>query len=237
VTRSRRFGTATTLCAALAMIAPQASAHHDLGFTATPNPTTAGAVADLTTYVSYGAYIPKSATTHLATGAVLAHADDSTSPVSPSPQHGDVVGTISASSDLWVNGCFGDENQSYTLSWVEPIGTGAPAGTVAELKATGSFFGITITKRAFFVYKSSGDSHNSSAHYDIVAPDMPDEATCSSSTPEQTTVGYGYARSGGSVTNRIVGKNPTSTGTAWSYFDFTDTANNNHADSDSFTVT
>lgn len=237
MTLHTRFGATAAVCAALALLAPNATAHHDLGFTATPSPTTASAVADLTTYVSFGSHIPKSSVTHFATGALLAHADDSTSPFgTSSPQHGDETGSISASSDLWTNGCNGDENQTYALTWVEPIGSGAPTGTVAEMKATGSFFGINITKRAFVVYKSSGDSANGSAHYDIVVPDMPDEITCSSSTPEQTTYGYGYAKSGGVTTSRIVGKNPSTTGTAWSYYDFTDTANATHSDSDSFTV-
>lgn len=238
MTRRKRFGVATVVCAAITLLAPNANAHHDLGFTATPSPTTAGAVANLATYVSFGNYIPKSSITHLATGALLAHADNTTSPFgASSPQHGDEVGSISASSDLWTNGCNGDEAQSYALTWVEPIGSSPPAGAVAELKASGSFFGLTINKRAFFVYKGSGDSHNASAHYDIVAPDMPDEITCSSSTPEQTTTGYGYAKSGGVTTSRIVGKNPSATGTAWSQYEFTDTANAVHTDSDSFTVT
>ena len=232
----QRHGATWAVCASLALLAPHADAHHDLGFTATPNPTTASAVADLATYVSFGSHIPKSSVTHFATGALLAHANDSTSPVTPAPQHGDVVGSISASSDLWTNGCNGDENQSYTLTWVEPIGSGAPSGAVARMDATGSFFGLNITKKAYVVWKSSGDSHNASAHYDIVVPDMPDEITCSTSTPEQTTTGYGYARSGGVVTSRIVGKNPSTTGTAWSYYEFTDTANATHSDSDSFTV-
>lgn len=233
----RRYGVASVVCAALVLVGPNAGAHHDLSFTATPSPTTAGAVANLTTYVSFGSNIPVSTTTHLATGAVLAHANDSTSPVSPPPIHGDEVGSITASSDLWIDGCNGDTNQVYKLTWVEPIGAGAPSGAVAELKATGTFFGLTITKRAFFVYKGSGDSHNASAHYDIVAPDMPDESTCSTSTPEQTTTGYGYAKSGGVNTTRIVGKNPTTTGTKWSYYDYTDTASATHTDSDSFSVT
>lgn len=38
---------------------------------------------------------------------------------------------------------------------------------------------------------------------------MPDEVTCSTSTPERTTTGYGYTRSGGVATSRIVGKNPS----------------------------
>lgn len=237
MTRSRRIGATSAICAVLALLAPQASAHHDLGFTATPNPTTAGAVADLTTYVSFGNHIPVSGTVHLATGAVLAHADDSTSPVSPSPQHGDVVGTIAASSDLWTNGCNGDENQTYTLTWVEPIGVSPPAGAVAEMKASGSFFGLTINKRVFVVKQTSGDSYNSSTHYDIVSVDYPDEITCSTSTPEMTVTGYGYARSGGVPTTRIVGKNPTTTGTKTSHYHFTDTASATHSDSDTFDVT
>ncbi|HEX8003860.1 MAG TPA: hypothetical protein VF519_14330 [Mycobacteriales bacterium] len=237
MSRTRRYGVGTIVCAALVVMSPHAIAHHDLGFTATPSPTTASAVADLATYVSFGNYIPKSSVTHFAPGALLAHAEDATSPVSPPPVNGDVVGSISASSDLWTNGCNGDEPQSYTLTWVEPIGTGAPAGAVARMDATGSFFGLNITKKAYVVWKGSGDSANASAHYDIVVPDMPDEITCSTSTPEQTTTGYGYARSGGSVTSRIVGKNPSTTGTKWSYYDFVDTANATHSDSDSFSVT
>lgn len=235
--KTRRYGAATVVCAALALTTPHAVASHDLGFTATPSPTTASAVANLTTYVSFGSYIPKSSVTHFATGALLAHADDSTSPVSPPPNNGDQVGTISASSDLWTNGCSGDEAQSYTLTWVEPIGTGAPSGAVGRMDATGSFFGLNITKKAYIVHKPSGDSFNGSAHYDIVVPDMPDEITCSTSTPEQTTSGWGYTKSGGVTTSRILGKNPSSTGTAWSYYEFTDTSNAVHSDSDSFTVT
>lgn len=235
VNRRRRIGATTVICAALAVLAPQAAAHHNLNYTFTATPSTANSVADITSYVSFGAHIPASGTIHLPPGSLLAHANDSTSPVSPSPQHGDVVGTIAASSDLWTNGCGGDENQSYTLSWVEPIGSGAPSGTVAELKASGSFFGLTINKRVFFVKTGSGgDSYIGSTHYDMVSNDYPDEITCSTSTPEMTITGYGYARSGGVPTSRIVGKNPGA-GTVTSHYHFTDTASATHSDSDSQT--
>jgi hypothetical protein len=225
------------VCAALALLAPHAHAGA-LSFTATPNPTTHSAVADLTTFVDYGTNVPKTnATLHLATGALLAHAVDSTSPVSPPPVNGDVVGSVTAHSDPWTDGCGSTGTQNYTLTWVDPVGTGAPTGAVAELQARGSFLGITVTKRVFFVWKSSGDSFNASAHYDVVTPDMPDEITCASSASDQTTTAYGYARSGGVTTTRVVGKNPSATGTAWSYFDYNDTAGVNHSDSDSFSVT
>lgn len=161
------------LCAALALSTPSGGATHGpLAFTYTVSPTTAGSVSDVSWWVS--SPVPFASTVvHAAPGERWAHADDQTSPVSPPPAHGDVVGTVNHTSDLLVNGCGAGDTQAYTLSWVEPIGSGTPSGTVAELRVSGSFLGLTLSRQMFVVLH--GD------HYDVVAPDWPDELTCSSS--------------------------------------------------------
>jgi hypothetical protein len=219
-----------------AVTAGVAVAHHDLAFTFTVSPATAGAVADTKAHVEAGTSLPASSVTHLPPGVLMAHADDRTSPVSPPPVHGDVVGGGQSYGDLFNDGCGNYVISNSTITWVEPIGSGAPAGTVAELKMQGTPLpGLTITKRAFIV-KSSGDTFFSGAHYDLRIPDMPDEFACSGSSSWTDLTTYGYARSGGSTTTRVVGRNPSTPGTYNVFHEYTDTKRVVHQDAHSFTV-
>jgi hypothetical protein len=213
-----------------------AFAHHDLAFTFTVTPSTAGAVADTTGRSNAGTNIPVNSTVHLPPGALVAHADDRTSPVSPPPLNGDVVGVSKSYGDLWNDGCGNYVTTTSTVTWVEPIGSGAPAGTVAELKIQGTPLpGLTITKRAFIV-KSSGDTFQSGAHYDITIPDMPDEFACSGSSSSSELTTYGYARAGGVTTSRVVGRNPATPGTYNVFIQYKDTNGALHEDASYYTV-
>jgi hypothetical protein len=213
-----------------------ALAHHDLVFTFSVSPATAGTVADTTGHTESGTYLPVSSTVHLPAGALVAHAADSTSPVSPPPMNGDVVGQVKSYGDLWNDGCGNYITSTSTMTWVEPIGSGAPAGTVAELKIQGTPIpGLTITKRAFIV-KSSGDTFQSGTHYDITIPDMPDEFACSGTTSTSDMTTYGYAKAGGTTTSRVVGRNPSTPGTYNVFIQYKDTKNVLHEDASSYTV-
>jgi hypothetical protein len=213
-----------------------AFAHHDLLFTFSTSPSTAGAIADTTGHTETGTYLAASSTVHLPAGHLAAHADDRTSPVSPPPLHGDVVGQVKSYGDLFSDGCGNSTTSTYAVSWVEPIGSGAPAGAVAELKIQGTPLpGLTITKRAFIV-KSSGDTFQSGAHYDITIPDMPDEFACSGSSSKNDLTTYGFARSGGVTTSRAVARNPATPGTYNVYMQYKDTRNTLHEDAAVYTV-
>jgi hypothetical protein len=213
-----------------------ALAHHDLLFTFSVSPATAGAVADTTGHTETGTYLATNSTVHLPAGHLAAHADDRTSPVSPPPLNGDVVGQVKSYGDLFNDGCGNYITSTSTITWVEPIGSGAPAGTVAELKIQGTPLpGLTITKRAFIV-KSTGDTFQSGTHYDITIPDMPDEFACSGSSSKSDLTTYGFARSGGVTTNRVVARNPATAGTYNVFLQYKDTKNALHEDAAIYSV-
>ncbi|HYO55948.1 hypothetical protein [Archangium sp.] len=213
-----------------------ALAHHDLLFTFSATPTTAGAVVSTTGHTESGTFIPASSIVHLPPGMLIAHADDLTSPVSPPPLNGDSVGQANNYGDLWSDGCGNYTTTIANATWVEPIGTGAPAGTVAELKLQATpFLGLTITKRAFIV-KSNGDTFQSGAHYDISMPDMPDEFACSGSSAKADLTTYGFARAAGATTNRVVARNPATPGTYNVYMEYKDTSGALHQDAALFSV-
>lgn len=221
--RYSRLKMAVGLLFPLGTFAGVALAQTATSFSFSVSPATAGAVADGTGHNDSGTYLAVSSTVHLPAGALVAHATDSTSPVSPPPMAGDVVGQVKSYGDLWNDGCGNYTTTTSTITWVEPIGTGAPAGTVAELKIQGSPFpGLTITKRAFIV-KSSGDASQSGSHYDISIPDMPDEFACSGSTSVTDLTTYGFARAGGATTSRVVMRNPATAGTYNVFIEYKDT--------------
>lgn len=232
-----RLGGFAAILVALVLVSSSVSANHDLNFTVSVNPTTAGAVADMNTSQNSGTTLATASVTHLPPGALVAHANDATSPVSPSPQNGDVVGSIDSLSDSWIDGCGNPKHTIATVTWVEPIGSGAPSGTVAQIRGSAQILFTTISKNAYIVLKSSGDSYHSGSHYDIVTPDEPDEYACSGSSASSTGVAYGYARSGGQVTNRIVAKNPSTVGTHTVWREITDSSSNTHSDSATFSTT
>jgi hypothetical protein len=149
---------------------------------------------------------------------------------------GDVVGQVKTYGDLWIDGCGNYITTTATISWVEPIGSGAPAGTVAELKLQASPFpGLNITKRAFIV-KSNGDTFQSGSHYDISIPDMPDEFACSGSTSVSDLTTYGFARAGGATTTRVVARNPATAGTYNVFIEYKDTQGVLHQEAAIYTV-
>jgi hypothetical protein len=220
----------------LCTVAGVALAQTSTVFTFSVSPATAGAVADTSGHTDTGTYIPASSTVHLPPGALVAHADDRTSPVSPPPLSGDVVGQVKSYGDLWNDGCGNPVTTTSTVTWVEPIGTGAPAGAVAEMKIQGTPLpGLTITKRAFVV-KSSGDTFQSGAHYDITIPDMPDEFACAGSPSVSDMTTYGFARAAGATTTRVVARNPATPGTYNVYIEYKDTKGVVHQDAAIYTV-
>ncbi|HEX7166526.1 MAG TPA: hypothetical protein VF230_06060 [Acidimicrobiales bacterium] len=232
-----RYGGVAALAASLLLVSSSANAHHDLQLSVSVSPTTAGAVANTTISSNSGTYLGTTSTTHLPPGALVAHANDSTSPVSPSPQNGDVVGQIVSTSDSWIDGCGNPTNTTATVTWVEPVNSGAPAGTVAQIRGSAQILWTQISKDAYIVHKPNGDSKHAGAHYDIVTPDEPDEYACSGSSASGTTTTYGYAKSGGVTTNRIVSKNPSTVGSHTVHKEYTDTSGNGHSDSASFSTT
>jgi len=213
-----------------------ALAHHDLGFTISLSPATVGAYADSTSNTNGGTNIAASHTVHLPPGHLAAHADDRTSPISPPPLNGDVVGQARIYGDLWNDGCGNPVITVSAVTWVEPIGAGAPAGTVAELRLRATPLpGLTITKRAFIV-KSNGDAFHGTAHYDLTMPDMPDEFACSGSSNWTEIATYGFARAAGVTTNRVVAKNPTVAGSYNVFVEYKDTAGALHQDAAVYTL-
>ena len=233
---SRKMKMAVGLLLPLGTFTGVALAHHDLVFTFSVSPATAGAVSDTTGHTESGTYLAASSTVHLPAGHLLAHAADSTSPVSPPPVHGDVVGQVKSYGDLWNDGCGNYITSTSTITWVEPMGTGAPAGAVAELKIQGTPIpGLTITKRAFIV-KSNGDAFHGTAHYDLTMPDMPDEFACSGSSNWTEIATYGFARAAGVTTNRVVAKNPTVAGSYNVFVEYKDTAGALHQDAAVYTL-
>lgn len=232
-----RLGGIAALVCSLLLVTASASATHDMQLSVSVSPTTAGAVSDVTTSSNSGTTLATSSVTHLPPGALVAHANDATSPVSPPPQNGDVVGTIDSYSDSWIDGCGNPKHTIATVTWIEPIQSGAPAGTVAQLRGSATILFTQISKNAFVVYKGSGDSYHAGAHYDIVTPDEPDEYACSGSSASSVGTSYGYARSGGSVTSRIVGKNPSTVGTHTVWREITDGGGTTHTDSATFSTT
>ncbi len=213
-----------------------ALAHHELAFDVTITPTTVGAVSSTKSYSDSGTYIPTKSKLHLPPSALVAHADDRTSPVSPPPINGDQVGEGKSYGDLFQDGCGNPTISTLRMTWVEPIGAGAPAGTVAEVKLSSTPLpGLTISKRGFIV-KTNGDTQQSSPHYDIVIPDMPDEFACSGSSAWSETTTYGYAKAGGASTTRVVARNPSTPGIYTTFIEYTDTMRGVHTDFDTVSI-
>lgn len=232
MSRTRNTVTGLAVVIVLALSATVAFATHDLGLTYSVSSTTASAVVTTTASANAGTSIPKNLNIHLDPGAQVAYADDAVSPVTPPPINGDRVGQVELTGDVSLDGCGNPTTNKLNATWVDPIGSGAPAGSVAELKM--SYF--TVTKRGFIV-KSSGDSFQAAAHHDLVVPDM-DVGACSGSTSSVKIVAFGNAKSSsGGKTRRVVQRNPKTAGTKTVFTNFTDTSNVEHSGSATYTVT
>lgn len=213
-----------------------ALASHDLGLVTTVSPTTINSPVGTKVHIESGTAIPKSGAVHFQAGVKLAHANDLTSPVSPPPVNGDSVGSLQLYGDLISDGCGNPATYPVAVTWVEPIGSGAPAGTVAELKLTSTPIPfLTITKRAFIV-QSSGDAWVAGSHYNLVLPDFPDEYACGGSTSKYDMETFAFAKAGGVATSRIVAKNPSTAGTYNIFFEYLDINNAQHQDVATVTI-
>ena len=215
---------------ASALAAAPAAAHHDLGYSYKPSSTSAGAVFNSTSSANYGTNMGVSQVTHLAPGTLMAHADDATSPVSPTPIDGDQIGATQTVGDLSADGCGNPTTTPSKVYWQEPIGSGAPAGTVAELEVVANpFYFLTIRKRAFIVKTAAG--------YDFVVPDLPDESQCAGSSGSTTNTSYGFVKSSsGTNTNRILQRHGSTGGSKTVTFEYKDTNGATHTDTATFSL-
>lgn len=170
------------------------------------------AYANSSTTTDYGSAIPASQTTTMPTGWRIAHADDATSPFgSSSPVNGDTVATGTANAK-WQPFC-SQTGLPMTGKWVEPIDSGAPANTVAQINMQTTIF----TTKVFITKTSSGP-------YKIETPNMPSSVICSGGA-NSTSVTVDGTVSG---TTRHVSENPTATGTYCESTTWTDTSSVTH---------
>jgi hypothetical protein len=212
---------AFSLLAAMAMMTGSASATHTDFTTWTLSSYVHDAYANSDTTVTYNATRATTQTTTLPSGWKVAHADNTTSPFgNNSPNNGDTVATGTAHAK-WLPFCI-EGDKSITGKWVEPIDTGAPANTVAQINMQTSIF----TTKAF-VRLISGV-------YSVYVPDMPDEFVCSSTTNGSSSLTILGTVSG---TTRHVAENPASAGTYTANTTYTDTGSTNHSDDVSVTIT
>lgn len=191
----------------VALVASMAQADHTQ-VTFTLSDSSAGANSDADVDVDYGTDQPDTGSTHLAEGFLVAHADDNTSPLSPPPQNGDIVGEGTSTAKWKLTFC-SRQTLTFESKWVEPVDIDAPSGAVGQINHSTSL-GFTVKS---YVVKvgSGGDSYVSGAHYDLVVPAFGDNA-CSGSNVTTSITTYGTVP--GSSPTRYVGQNP---GTAGDY--------------------
>lgn len=185
------------------------------------NPTTAGSVTDTAAElaISDAGDPPANLRLHLDPGHLIAYADDFASPVQPPPGNGDTVGALKLSIDPAGDGCGNPIAVSGDLVWVEPIGAGAPAGTVAEVKFTST--GVFAPFTRAFVVKSAGDAQQRARHHDLVVPRFGVPALCHVSRIELAQVTFGYARTlYPTFAPVIVQRNPGTAGQKVVYLDY-----------------
>ena len=230
-----RFGALVAgLAAVLVMTATPAPA--STTFTVTCSPTTAGSNPQCSNFQDFGTAVASSMTTHLPAGWVIAHGDSTTSPITPVPANGDSVGSVDGYGDLFGDGCGnGSVHTTYPVTWVYPIGTGAPTGTVARMKATATLFGFPISVSIFIVKTSGSDTQQSGVHYDISVPNMPAAQYCTGSPSSMTTTIYGTVPS--SSPAKKIHQLPSTTGTYTVKNVWTSTASVTSNDSATITVT
>lgn len=180
----------------------------------------ASAYANSTTDTTYGSLIATDSTTTLPSGWLVAHADNTTSPFgNNSPNNGDTVATGTATAKWWPFCTHSTMN--LTGTWVEPIGSGAPANTVAQIDMVSSIFTTHV-----YITLTSGI-------YKIVVPSMPSSFVCSSTTDGETVITVDGTVSG---TTRHVSQNPSTTGTVTATTVWHDTNGGTHNDSASVTI-
>jgi hypothetical protein len=216
------------------LLAQSAGATHELNFTFTLANTAKDANSNVATHLEPGAYLPKDMTFHLPPGVKVAHADDATSPVTPPPQDNDIVGE-GDSTAKWVLMFCASSTSTLTARWQEPVDSGAPSGTVAQIDVSNA---IGFTTKVFVVNKSSGDSYHAGAHYDLVIPDYPDQHMCSSTTNHVVNLTT-YGTVSGTNPLRKVAQNPSTCSTITAYVVYNDnrTPSGAHSDSDTETIT
>lgn len=238
----RNFSVLLGALAVLAATAAAAYATHAVVFSYAVNPTKAGAVTSSTasmTVADAGSAAATEARFHLAPGTLVAHANDATSPVSPPPINGDIVGNATIVADPTLDGCGNPLTIRGNATWIEPVATTAPSGSVAQVRIRVSLLFTSITINAF-ITKSTGDALQAAPHYDLVATGLNSglPAACAGSSAKFTVVTNGNAlTSSGRKTTRITQKNPSTAGTKTVFVNYSDTAGASHTGSATYTVT
>jgi hypothetical protein len=201
--------------------------------TTTCTPTTHSSNATCQGFQDYGNTVkPNVVTTHLPAGWEIARSVG-TSVITPIPNNGDVVGSVDGYGDLFTDGCGNPTHQTYTVKWKSPVDSSAPTGTVAEMVATATPLGITITVNTYVIL-SSGDSFVSGSHYNVQTT-MPSAFYCANQPMQQTTTVDGTVS--GSSPTRVIQRLPTTAGTYTTYDSWTDTNSGNHSDSATISIT
>lgn len=210
------------LAAVLALVATTASAGHDLAFDVTLADNSAGAHSDTTAYTDYGTDQPESGTTHLAPGFEVNHAG-----TSDSPDDGEKVGEIQATAE-WKATLCSEQTMTLDAEWVEPVESGAPADTVAQIKVTGLSSDIDV----WVIDDQDGDSYHAGAHDDLYVEDFGDDA-CSGSAIETSMTTYGTTDDGD-----VVSTNPCSSGDHTIHVEYDDKSSpsQHHDDSDTVSI-
>jgi hypothetical protein len=220
--RNRGWKLACGVLGALALLANPASAHTDFS-TWTLSSYVHDAYANSAVSVTFGSTRATTMTTTMPSGWRIAHADNATSPFGAnSPNNGDVVATGTATARWNLLFC-ASTTQNLTGTWVEPIDSGAPANTVAQINMDND---LGITTKTFITL--------SSGIYKIEIPDMPDQFVCSSTTNGATALTMLATVSG---TTRHVAQNPTATGSKTATTTYVDTTGTSHSDDVSVTIT
>lgn len=223
----RRLKAVLALSGALLLTADAAGAHHDLQSTVSQSTYVKDLYPDITSGSVSGAYTPATSKLEIATGYRVAHADATTSPITPVPNNGDDVGTGTARA-RWQPFCFPESNLSLDLTW-DSTPSGGPTGTVGQVtvEAAGGLF----TTQAYIVQNGTND-------YDIVVPTMPSSSVCSSTTAGSTTLTITGTVAGSSPARRVV-RNPATAGNYTTTGSYTDnrTPAGDHSDSNTVTIT
>lgn len=205
---------------AFTLLTQAAGAHHAT-FDFTLSNYSTNAYANSTSTTTFGSYRAASMEIELPDGWRVAQ-QTGTTPISPIPNDGDVIGTGSATA-RWAPFCT-SSTMTLTPRWESTISASAPANTVAQVNVSSTLF---ITE-AFIVRNGTND-------YDIVVPDMPDTFVCSSTTNGSMTLTIHGTVSGSNPT-RYVAQNPATAGTYTANMSYVDTAGTTHTGSDSVTI-
>jgi len=238
-TEPRRVGVVAAAAAAAALIAAAQGAPSGLldragastTMTVSCTPSSAGANATCQGFQDFGQAAPSSATTHFPPGWQFAQSVG-TSPLTPAPNNGDVVGSVDLYADVLLDGCGNPTHQTYPLTWTSPPDANSPEGTVAEVVGRATLLVTTTTTVHGYFVHSDGDSAQSSPHDDLVIT-YPVTFLCENEPVQSTWTIDGVVAG----TSRVVERLPTTSGTYTVVDTWSDGGNGGHVDSATTTVT